>query len=89
MIRNFSKGIYAERVDVTEWFGELLDNEITVNYGDDSFSFSCTRVDMDWVYSSSENISEDDYVVYYPVDYIGEDGQQYSILGIIFTFYGE
>lgn len=89
MIRNFSKGIYAERVDVTEWFGELLDNEITVNYGDDSFSFSCTRVDMDWVYSSSENISEDDYVVYYPVDYIGEDGEQYSISGITFTFYGE
>ena len=89
MIRDFSKGIYAEKVDVTEWFGELLDNEITVNYGDDSFSFNCTRVVMDWVYSFSENISEDDYVVYYPVNYIGEDGQQYSIGGITFTFYGE
>ena len=89
MIRNFSKGIYAERVDVTEWFGELLDNEITVNYGDDSFSFNCTRVDMDWIYSFSENVSEDDYVVYYPVNYIGEDGEQYSISGITFTFYGE
>lgn len=89
IIRNYSKGIYAEKVDVTEWFGELLDNEITVNCGDDSFSFKCTRVSMDWVYSFSENISEDDYVVYYPVDYIGEDGTQYSILGILFTFYGK
>lgn len=61
--------------------------EITINCADSSYSFEFSKVCIDWNYMYSPGSVDGSYQVYYPLDYIDEDGMQYSILGITFTFY--
>lgn len=87
LIWEYSNGNYPEPIDVTEWFDDLENREITVNCADSSYSFAFSKVCIDWIYMYSPGSVDGSYQVYYPLDYIDEDGMQYSILGITFTFY--
>lgn len=88
LIQEQSKGTFPEPIDVTDWFDDFNDREITVNGDDFSFTFEIKKVTMDWIYAIMEPDENGEFMVYHTLDYAGSDGNHYSITGITFTFMG-
>lgn len=88
LVEKISRGEFAEPMDVTDWFEEFDDREITINGDGYSFTFEITRVTMDWIYGTLEPDENGNYMYCHTIDYDGGDGNHYTIVAVSFTFEG-
>ncbi|MGN0675524.1 MAG: FecR domain-containing protein [Oscillospiraceae bacterium] len=87
IIRQYAEGVYSDPIDITEFFKDLESREVTVNSVDSSYSFEFSTVILNWVYSESIASPDSSYEVFLPSSYIDDNGNQYSIVAVTFTFY--
>lgn len=74
--------------DVTDWFASFENKQITIQDDDGAYSFTFTRVTVDWIFSETFIDAEDNfYLNFEDLYYIDDNGKRYAISGVSFTFY--
>ncbi len=87
LIRDYSMGNCHKPVEVTDWFENFENHEVRLDTEAGAEYIEWSRVYIDWIYVFSPSSIDGDKQVFYPLDYTGEDGMQYSISAVTFIFY--